>query len=163
MGGASGQKCIQPRPARLTRPAPPRPRLAWCSGARIALEVALGLHCLHRNRILHLDLKSLVGEAGLPFLRWFGWWRKEGNPRIVRPEGFDRGRVLRHQPGAPQTQSPPCCPPLLPPQNVLLTESGCAKVADVGLSQVLTSTAAHVSNGAGWDGVGWVGVRLLRH
>ncbi len=35
-------------------------------------------------------------------------------------------------------------------QNVLLTESGRAKIADVGLSQVLTSTAAHLSRpGAG--------------
>ena len=52
---------------------------------------------------------------------------------------------------------PPPLPPM--PQNVLLTEGGCAKVADVGLSQVLTSTAAHISHaGAGWGGPGASGV-----
>jgi len=44
--------CIQGSPRLLLR----------CSGAQIALEVALGLHYLHRNYILHLDLKSLVSK-----------------------------------------------------------------------------------------------------
>ncbi|PRW50927.1 serine threonine- kinase [Chlorella sorokiniana] len=80
-------------------------RVTWYNcGARIALEVALGLHYLHRNYILHLDLKS---------------------------------------------------------PNVLLSRSGRAKIGDCGLSQVLTSTVAHLSRADAPGSFAWASPEQL--
>lgn len=102
---------------------------------------------MHRNKLIHLDLKSQVGApircpymADIllpPFLAIPGEWGV-GDVCALKCVPCKSGERLNVCMADVAFSLPMV-------QNVLLTGDGHAKIADVGLSQVLSSTNAHVS------------------